>query len=718
MLKQRIVPRDGYLAGPLRSRGRVVPAKTAWIKFRLVLTVLTLFFSQLWYGCASRDSTTDNQSSTANPASPPYGFSLLQDMRLLSLLPGSVFTRQVSSHSRNGGNTDFGNYGEPSGRETYLYREEGMKVILDEQGPGCINRIWMTSPFMDTVGPVQIFLDNMDRPVVDMPAMDFFSGLVPPFLYPLAGSREVSSGGYYCYMPMPFQQRCKIRIGGALLYYDIDYFKFSGNPEVATFTGEEDVTAVLDLLNHSGGDPLHIHEKNSPYSGEVVLEPGEKECFFQEQGPAWILSLKLRPDSFSPSILSSVWLYGLWDDPAEAQVAAPLSDFFGSGLGPEPVRAFPLGISIQEGWLYSYFPMPYDTEGSLCLENRGSVSSGFYFEIGYAERPSWAAPGKVGTFHAQWNEENPTTLNRDYRILAAEGWGNYVGCTVTMYGGQTEGNTLAYLEGDERVYVDDSLSPILYGTGAEDYFNGGWYFENGTFSLPFHGNPASRKQDDGRNFTGCYRFHVLDPVPFYKNILFGIEHGGFNEQQARFTSVAYYYARSEPALVLTDRLDVGDRESEDSHRYQTEGEEWSGEATFFYEGDRDGTAGYLLPLIGPPLTLPARFSPEAVSDTGRTLRSSSSFSVKLDPENKGVRLRRRTDAAYKDQSARVLVDGEPLPSLWRTPGWNTVKRWRDTEYEIPARYTSGRESINLLIQVEQGEQNRWSEFFYWVYCYR
>ncbi|HYO52263.1 DUF2961 domain-containing protein [Archangium sp.] len=38
------------------------------------------------------------------------------------------------------------------------------------------------------------------------------------------------------------------------------------------------------------------------------------------------------------------------------------------------------------------------------------------------------------------------------------------------------------LEGDERVHVDGSLTPQLYGTGTEDFYESGWYFSRGTFS--------------------------------------------------------------------------------------------------------------------------------------------------------------------------------------------------------------------------------------------
>jgi hypothetical protein len=517
---------------------------------------------------------------------------------------------------------------------------------------------------------------------------------------------------------MPFRERCKIRIGGALLYYNIDYYRFAEAEGIVTFTGQEGVSTALDLLNSPGQDPHGASEESSATEGEFVLGPGASETFFQEQTSAWILSLKLWPDKLAESDLSSIWLFARWDGASEPQVAAPLLDFFGSGLGPEPVKAYPLGIDSQQNFLYCYFPMPFDTQGQVWLENRGSETTGFRYEVRWSERPPWAGPGKTGTFHAKWNEENPTRLNNDYRILETEGWGRYLGCTLTMFGEKTGLESQSYLEGDERVYADDSLSPNLYGTGAEDYFNGGWYFFFGTFSLPFHGNPASQVDTGGLASTGCYRFHVTDPIPFYRSLLFGIEHGGFNDQEARYTSVAYYYARPDPALVLSDSLDIGDEQSETLHEYEAEGVTWTGESAFYYEGDMDGTVGRLLPILGPPISLPAGLSSESVRDDGLSIRSSSRFVVKLNPENKGVRLRRRMDAGNKDQKAYVFVDGLRMSVPWLTPGWNTAKRWKDTEYEIPARYTSGKGVITVSIEVIEGDRNPWTEYYYWVYCYQ
>ena len=49
-----------------------------------------------------------------------------------------------------------------------------------------------------------------------------------------------------------------------------------------------------------------------------------------------------------------------------------------------------------------------------------------------------------------------------------------------------------YLEGNERAFVDGAAQPQILGTGTEDFFDGGWYFYDQLFSLPFSGSPPTR----------------------------------------------------------------------------------------------------------------------------------------------------------------------------------------------------------------------------------
>jgi len=102
-----------------------------------------------------------------------------------------------------------------------------------------------------------------------------------------------------------------------------------------------------------------------------------------------------------------------------------------------------------------------------------------------------------------------------------------------------KGNHFGYLEGDERVFVDGEKTPSIIGTGTEDYFSSGWYFINGEYSAPYHGVTV---KDEEKGRINAYRWHIEDPIPFKKSLLFQIEHGGTNNASGvEYSSVSYWY---------------------------------------------------------------------------------------------------------------------------------------------------------------------------------
>jgi len=96
----------------------------------------------------------------------------------------------------------------------------------------------------------------------------------------------------------------------------------------------------------------------------------------------------------------------------------------------------------------------------------------------------------------------------------------------------------SFLEGNEMVWVDSDKKPSIVGTGTEDYFSGGWYFNKGEFAGPYNGLIL---KDDSLGRISAYRLYIMDPIPFKKQILFTIEHGHGNSEIADYSSTAYWY---------------------------------------------------------------------------------------------------------------------------------------------------------------------------------
>ena len=145
--------------------------------------------------------------------------------------------------------------------------------------------------------------------------------------------------------------------------------------------------------------------------------------------------------------------------------------------------------------------------------------------------------------------------------------GHIVGTTYTF----TKNGNLNTLEGDPRFYLDDSLTPQGQGTGSEEWGGGGDYWGGERMTLPFAGHPVGRPVGQMKlpidKIHSAYRFLLSDLIPFGRNARFTLEHGGANESNEHYETVTYWYGLQQPALVLTDELDVGNVESEKRHQY-------------------------------------------------------------------------------------------------------------------------------------------------------
>ena len=110
-------------------------------------------------------------------------------------------------------------------------------TILNASGPGIINRIWFT---LDSRDPnflrkilIRMYWDDEETPSVDVPFGDFFGcGFrYVPYVSQYLG---MTSGGYVCYFPMPFEKSARIEIINETeqqlysFYYQIDYQSVEG----------------------------------------------------------------------------------------------------------------------------------------------------------------------------------------------------------------------------------------------------------------------------------------------------------------------------------------------------------------------------------------------------------------------------------------------------------------------------------------------------------
>ena len=270
-----------------------------------------------------------------------------------------------------------------------------------------------------------------------------------------------------------------------------------------------------------------------------AIAPGETLTLLDAKGAGIIRRFwaTIAPRS-EKSLHRQAILRMYWDGETTPSVEVPIGDFFGVGFG-EQRDYISLPMSETSGGYNCYWPMPYHKSARWTLTNLSSRRlDAFYYNIDYTAYPK--IDKNLRHFHAQWRRENPTSKNRNYTILEATGAGHYVGTALFMQ--NRHGHSFSFLEGDEMIYANGETAPSVNGTGTEDYFSSGWYFDRGLYSAPFHG-VTILDRDAGR--VSAYRWHIEDAIPFTKSLKVTIEHGNQNDTEADYSSVAYWY-QTEP----------------------------------------------------------------------------------------------------------------------------------------------------------------------------
>lgn len=289
-------------------------------------------------------------------------------------------------------------------------------------------------------------------------------------------------------------------------------------------------------LSRDGG--LAHYSSTDPTGGNADrrrIEPGEELVLVDHQGAGvvrrWWITISPRQ---SVEVLRNLIVRCWWDGEAEPSVEVPVADFFGMGFG-EWKDYISLPLNMTSGGYNSYWPMPFHRSARITVTNQGPEAADlFYYNIDV--RTFDALPENALYFHAQYRQ-TLTQPGQPVTILETTGRGHYVGTLLSMQ--PEQGSSLSYLEGDERIFIDGEASPSIVGTGTEDYFSSGWYYDTGEYSAPYHG-VTIKDEEAGRINT--YRWHIEDPIPFRSSFRFEIEHGGTNDVPGvEYASVAFWY---------------------------------------------------------------------------------------------------------------------------------------------------------------------------------
>ncbi len=556
-------------------------------------------------------------------------------------------------------------------------------MIFEEAGAGAVVRIWMTqgpgvSAPLDPAIRMRVRLDGEAEPRIDLPLHALFDGTTPGFSPPLAYDRERSSGGNVLYVPIPYRRGCKISLVGAehaRLWFQVTFHRLAQPGSIATYMGAEDLSPWRALLARAGSDPWPDAGAPGAHldAGNASLSPGDEIAIPAPRASGYLRSIRLKT-----SVRGAERLRLRLRFDGELRADLPLADFFAVRGAPVPPRSLLVG-QAADGFLYAYFPAPFFASARVEIVDAGAPGSRpvrVDWRIGWnAELP----PADSGRFGADFRVTAETSPDGpDLPLLSVDGRGKWIGLFAEI--GSVRTLSREVLEGDERIYLDGSRHPGIYGTGVEDLFNGGFYFDLGPFSLPLHGAPAHRITPRAEDVTSAYRLFLSDAIPFRSSIRAGLETGPTGNLSLRARTVAYYYSRPEPALAFVDRLVVGDGISSVLHGYEVVGAECEGGP---FTGRFEG--GPWVALEEPALAC-------AYSNPG----GRSTFGFHRPSSGGSVRLRRRLDAREPNPPADVYVNGVRVGTFPFQEA-NSFRRLREVDLDLPPVALGGATDLSFEI---------------------
>lgn len=286
--------------------------------------------------------------------------------------------------------------------------------------------------------------------------------------------------------------------------------------------------------------------KVNPY---VRINPGETFTLAQIEGPGAIQHIWMTP--------TGNWRFSIiriyWDDETEPSVECPVGDFFGMGWNEySPINSLP--VTVNPGSAFNcYWVMPFRKKCKITMTNINDADGmNLYYQVDYT---STEVPDDAAYFHAQFRRARVNKTS-DYMIIDnIKGEGQYVG----VYLAWQVNNNGWWGEGEIKFFIDgDKKFPTINGTGTEDYFLGSYNFDrNGKyipFTTPYSGLiqvlPPDITYKSGQRF-GLYRWHIMDPVRFKKDLKVTIQdlgwhHGGrYLLQKSDISSTCFWY-QTEP----------------------------------------------------------------------------------------------------------------------------------------------------------------------------
>ncbi len=291
--------------------------------------------------------------------------------------------------------------------------------------------------------------------------------------------------------------------------------------------------------------------KVNPY---VRIKSGETFTMAEITGPGAIQHIWMTP--------TGNWRFSIirfyWDDETEPSIECPVGDFFGMGWGSYS-QLSSMAVCVNPGSAFNcYWVMPFRKKCRITMENiNDSDPMTLYYQVDYTLTE---VPQDAAYLHTQFRRSNPDESSVHTIADGIKGKGQYVG----VYMAWGVHNNGWWGEGEIKFYMDgDTQFPTICGTGTEDYFCGSYDFDSRKknaagveevnyteFCTPYAGLHQVIKGDGHYNVMqrfGMYRWHIMDPVRFDKDLKITIQDLGWHKggrylaQKSDISSVCFWY---------------------------------------------------------------------------------------------------------------------------------------------------------------------------------
>ena len=280
----------------------------------------------------------------------------------------------------------------------------------------------------------------------------------------------------------------------------------------------------------------------------IEVLSGETITIAEMEGPGAIQHIWMTP--------TGNWRFSIlrfyWDDETTPSVEVPVGDFFGMAFN-EYAPLNSLAVTVNPGSAFNcYWKMPFRKKAKITIENLDKSAMRLYYQVDYTLTEIGE---EEAYFHAQFRRSNPTVNSSHTLIDGIKGKGHYVG-TYVAWG---VNNNAWWGEGEIKFFMDgDTQYPTINGTGTEDYFCGSYNFENQKtkqyqeYSTAYAGLHQVIRPNGlylSQQAFGMYRWHILDPVRFEKDLRITIQDLGWRHdwryypQKSDISSVVFWYQR-------------------------------------------------------------------------------------------------------------------------------------------------------------------------------